>query len=251
MGLDTQDDRTRKRLPRPDQSKVIRDERGLNFARIRGISDAEKTQTREPVSQTGVFRRSRFIASGLRVALGFLAVSLLVNGMGAVRAADIVAPEHEVKAVYVFNFGIYATWPKNTFSNPSVPFVIGIIGNELVASALERIAKEQTVHGRRIEVRRSRAADDFTGFQIVFIGKGQDAKAILRRIGPASVLTVGEESSFTENGGMFGFVLINENVKFDANPPAISSANLEVTSRVLRLARRIIKQPPNRNGGKP
>lgn len=251
MGIEPQEEWTRKRSPRSDQSKVIRDGRGLNFAGLRAVSDLEKTPMRGPVSQAGVFRRSRFIASGLRVALGFLSVSLLLNGIGAERAAEIVAPEHEVKAVYVFNFGTYATWPSNTFANPSVPFVIGVVGNDLVASALERIAGEKRVHGRRIEVRRSRAADDFKGFQIVFVGKGQDAKAILRRIGGSSVLTVGEESGFTENGGMFSFLVINENVKFDANPPAISSANLEVTSRVLRLARRIVEQPPNRNGGKP
>lgn len=251
MGLSIQDDRTRKRFPGSDRSEGIRDERGLESAMPGANPAARKVPGSMPASTAGLIGRSGFIGLGLRVALILLSFFSGFGGLGAERAAEIVAPEHQVKAAYIFKFGVFVTWPENAFANPSAPFVIGVIGNEPVARVLQDISKNQTIHGRKIEMRRMRAADDFTELQVVFVGKGQNAKGILNRIGAASVLTIGEEAGFAESGGMLNLILEDERMLFDANSGAISKTKLEVTSKVLRLARRIVETQPDGNGGNP
>ena len=62
--------------------------------------------------------------------------------------------EYTIKAVFLYNFSRYATWPNVTTSENSEPFVIGILGRDPFGDVLDEIAAKKTVHGRRIIVAR-------------------------------------------------------------------------------------------------
>ncbi|MFZ2855210.1 MAG: YfiR/HmsC family protein, partial [Rhodocyclaceae bacterium] len=48
----------------------------------------------------------------------------------AVAAADGDSLEYTVKATYLFKFGIYVDWPSGTFSSPSSPLNLCIVGDD-------------------------------------------------------------------------------------------------------------------------
>ena len=60
------------------------------------------------------------------------------------------------------------------------------------------------------------------------------------------VLTVSNSPGFTSAGGMIGLFRSGRNIVFDANPVAIRNSGLQVSAKVLKLARATA-----RNSGSP
>ncbi len=57
--------------------------------------------------------------------------------------------------------------------------------------------------------------------------------------GALPTLTVGETSGFLTQGGMIRFFLENNRVRFSINQTIAESAGLQISSRLLRLARSV------------
>ena len=55
------------------------------------------------------------------------------------------------------------------------------------------------------------------------------------------MLTVGDADNFVDSGGIIGFFTENGKIKFQVNLPAAKSANLLISSKLLRVARVIDK----------
>ena len=64
-----------------------------------------------------------------------------------------------------------------------------------------------------------------------------------------SVLFVGDAKNFLESGGMINFIKENEKVRFEINNKAAKEAGLDIRSKLLRLAKRVIDEKAS-NGGK-
>jgi dihydroxyacid dehydratase/phosphogluconate dehydratase len=56
----------------------------------------------------------------------------------------------------------------------------------------------------------------------------------------SNVLTVGETEDFIDFGGIIAFVRENDKILFDINREAAKRAEIEISSRVLRLARKVL-----------
>ena len=54
------------------------------------------------------------------------------------------------------------------------------------------------------------------------------------------MLTVGETDGFARQGGTIGFTMEGDRVRFEINTRAAQRAGLEISSRLLRLASRVI-----------
>jgi len=55
-----------------------------------------------------------------------------------------------------------------------------------------------------------------------------------------SVLTVGESERFVQEGGMIGFLLEDNKIRFEINLDAAVHARLKVSSRLLAIAKTVI-----------
>ena len=62
------------------------------------------------------------------------------------------------------------------------------------------------------------------------------------------VLTIGETPGFAKNGGIINLILEDNKVRFEVNVQAAKDADLNISSRLLALARII---PPPGEGRKP
>lgn len=58
------------------------------------------------------------------------------------------------------------------------------------------------------------------------------------------MLTVGDSEHFAEEGGMIGFFLEDNKVRFEINLGAAEQAKLKISARLLALAKTVIAGPP-------
>jgi len=155
--------------------------------------------------------------------------------LGGAVIAQTSDQESNLKAAFIYNFTKYIDWGKYSDRNE---FVIGVLGDSPVANSLEQIAKDYTVNNKPIVVhildRLSRVSD----CDILFISKNCrfSLSSILSAVGKG-VLTISEQPGDAEDGTAFNFIIVNNQLKFEANLKAISSAGLKAGSQLLKLAK--------------
>ncbi len=76
----------------------------------------------------------------------------------------------------------------------------------------------------------------------MFIGAGEKKllPAILAGVNGSSVLTVGESEHFAQEGGMIGFCLEENKIRFEINLETAQKSKLKISSRLLALAKSVI-----------
>ena len=145
----------------------------------------------------------------------------------------------QVQAVFLFNFAQFVKWPPKAFPESAAPLTIGVLGTNPFGGAVEKTVRGETVDGRRMAVKYSRRAEDLKGCQIVFISQSESARlgAILGAFHGTSVLTVSDIPRFCEQGGMINFILESGNVRFAINTRSAKNAGLQISPKLLRLAK--------------
>jgi len=146
--------------------------------------------------------------------------------------------DHEVKAVYLLNFGRFAKWPQVGRATESKAFALCVIGRDPFGSALDATIAGESIDGTPVVTRRLNAATDAVGCRILFISESETAqvKRILDHIQGKPTLTVSDMPKFTDHGGMIEFVSDGNRVRFAVNVAAAERAGLVLSSELLRVA---------------
>jgi hypothetical protein len=162
-----------------------------------------------------------------------------VNCGASIAAENSSSTEYQVKAAYLYNFTKFIDWPATNFTSADAPLVIGIIGEDPFGKTLDDLVKGENVRGHPLVVKRLEAGDDWRGCQVLFISQTEKNQmpALLQQLKSNPVLTVGDSSGFAEQGGMINFVIVQEKVKLEINPEAATEAGLQISSKLLKLAR--------------
>ena len=66
-------------------------------------------------------------------------------------------------------------------------------------------------------------------------------EAIIASAAKKPVLLVGNAPDFLKRGGMINFVVVNNRIRFDINTKNSRRAGLEISSKLLKVARSIIQ----------
>jgi hypothetical protein len=144
--------------------------------------------------------------------------------------------EYRVKAAYLLNFTRYVEWPTPPASTTRLS--ICVMGTDPFGRILDATVAGRTVQGRPLEVRRVQSAPGARGCEVVFVSREtwrRDPES-LKALADAGSLTVGESEQFARSGGVIGFVIRDETVRFVINAPARDRAGLRISSRMLSLA---------------
>ena len=151
--------------------------------------------------------------------------------------------EYEVKAAFLLNFARFVEWQPKAYADTNAALVIGIVGDDPFGEVLPQIVQGQTVQGRQIEIRHFTADEDFGVCHVLFLSRSVAAQTeeILRRLQNRSVLTVSEKEDFVRRGGVIGFAMVDNCVRFDINPKAAEAAELKLSSKLLAVARSVVK----------
>ena len=159
--------------------------------------------------------------------------------------ADAQADEYQIKAAFLCKFGNYVEWPSQLVSDPTRPFIIGVIASDEVVEELTSAARNQTVAGRSIAVRRLSRGEPLDGLGIIFIARSH-ALRLAETLAAAEgkpILTVSESDPRGTVGSMVTFVVIDDKVRFDIALPPVERSNLKISARLLALARVVIGRP--------
>ena len=180
----------------------------------------------------------------LRLLITVAMVILPSLGFEAHAQDSSVSSEYLIKAGFIYNFANLVQWPSNAFTQPDAPIVIGILGEDPFGTVLDRVLEGKKVNGRVFVVKRLKSVLDLKECHIVFVSSSEMAhfaEAIHLAKG-MPILTIGENPGFAKRGGIINLVLEDNKVHFEINVEAAKEADLNISARLLALAR-IVQEP--------
>lgn len=147
--------------------------------------------------------------------------------------------EYQLKAAIIYNFPKFVEWPSLAGSNPNVPIVIGIIGEDPFGREIDDVMSGKTAGGRRLVIKRFARLKDLTPCHILFVSSSQknNLKQIFDSVAGAGVLTVGETDRFVESGGVIHLNMSGGRVTLVINQAAAERAGIRISAKLLGLAR--------------
>lgn len=156
----------------------------------------------------------------------------------ATAAEGAALGEYEVKAAFLYNFGKFVEWPKQSAQAKESSFVIGVLGANPFDGVLDRLSAGGVVQGKPVTVKRFKTLRDLDRCHVLYISRSESGSLpeIVKTLNTAPVLTVGDFEGFLRNGGAVSMFLEERKVRFAVNLKATSRAGLEVSSKLLRLA---------------
>jgi hypothetical protein len=152
----------------------------------------------------------------------------------------VPARESTVKAAFLFRFGSFVEWPAGTFASPTDPLVIGIVGDDFIASDLEQIVAGRTLDGRPVQVVRLREPQSVDPLHILYLGNLRLAR--LRDFVPplgTPVLLVSEREESARLGSALYFGMDGGRIRFSAVPAAAETRGVRLSARLLAVAQQV------------
>jgi len=168
----------------------------------------------------------------------FAGALLLACAVLTARPALAAPTTSEVEAVFLFNFSQFVDWPPQAFPQPDSPIVIGVLGSDPFDGTLDDVVRGEMVKGRPLVVRRFQRVEQFTDCHILFISRSERPRLepIVQMLKGRSILTVSDLDEFATQGGVIGFVLLDNKIRLRVNLQAAKEAGLTLSSKLLRPA---------------
>lgn len=164
------------------------------------------------------------------IRLAFLALTLPLA-----QAAE-TASEYAVKAAFIYNFISFTTWPEPAPLHPR----LCVLGRDPFGPALDNLAGKEALGGR-LEVRRLSTDESTPGCLVLFISDSERANlaTILEKLEGAAVLTVTDLPEAAAKGVIIKLALEGQKVVFRVDNEAARRARIQLSSKLLRLAREV------------
>jgi len=151
----------------------------------------------------------------------------------------------------LYNFINFVDWPKEKVTDSNNLITIGIIGTDPFGKAFEPLKNKQAkgkkvIIKRFISLKESEKSDNqiqaIRKCHLLFVCRSekQQLRKIINIVKDHSVLLVGDMNDFLESGGIVNFVIENQKVRFEINNNAAKQAKLNIRSKLLRLAKKVI-----------
>jgi hypothetical protein len=169
-----------------------------------------------------------------------LAVALIVLGAQVKPAyAAATYPEDAVKAVFLYRFAGYVTWPPSTAN--SSQFTIAILGADNVAEQLKALLPEHPIQGRPARVETIQGLGQLGDAQMLYIGQGAAGKlsVFIEALKDRPVLIVTDQPGALEQGSTFNFLIDQQHVRFEISTAAAKRSGLQIGSGLLAVAERV------------
>lgn len=172
-------------------------------------------------------------------ALHLRLLTLLAALLAAAPLEAAPSREYDLKAAFLYHFAAFVDWPPSAFRRAQDPFVVGVFGDDPFGEVLDELLAGERAGDRPMVVRRLTRLDEVQDSQILFICASERARMreILARCAGQPVLTVGDVPGFVELEGMIGFSAEGSRLMLEVNLATVESADLVISSKLLRVAR--------------
>jgi hypothetical protein len=147
--------------------------------------------------------------------------------------------ELEVKAAFLYHFTQYVQWPGEDPPTGDAPFVVAVWQADPFREVATRMLAGKSAHHRPLQVLRISEPSEGAEAKVLFLGTTEPGgiTTALRAVEGTPVLTVGDAPGFAELGGMIGFRIVDDRVRFDINLEQASRCGFRISSEVVKLAR--------------
>jgi hypothetical protein len=151
--------------------------------------------------------------------------------------------EYDVRAAFILNFARYVEWPP---AERHPPLRICLLGENPFGDRLTAIVAGEAWQGGAIEVDVVPDLRAGVACHLVYVPASATSRFTsgAALLGGRAVLTVGEHEHFLDQGGIMRLFLEDNRVRFSVNQHAADRAGLQISSRLLRLARAVIGAAP-------
>lgn len=179
--------------------------------------------------------KSRRIRALALLVAAAMSVLLLSGTAHAQKRAQI----DELKAAFVFQLCNFVKWPDGTFDDPAAPLVVGVMGNEGMAEMLRQSVLGKSVDGHPIVVRELTEPRQAKECGVVFLDSGNDKRVddYLDVVRTLPILTVSDDSDFTEKGGIVKLFEQQNKLRIEINVDEAERSKLTISSKLLSLAK--------------
>lgn len=181
-------------------------------------------------------------AAYVRLAIALLGGVVGVSLVGADNGPQAGSvPVTSMRAEFLFRFAQFTEWPADALP-ASAPIAFCAVGDPETADALDRTVRQQSIDGHPLVVRREVEKEDARACHVLFIGHaaGNAWPALIRSVSGAPVLTVSEEATFAEAGGIVQLYTERARMRFAVNVDTAQRQRLHLSAQLLSLAK-IIK----------
>jgi hypothetical protein len=183
----------------------------------------------------------RFLPPRRRPWTGLLVgLHLIAWASSQAQAPGWSAQEYQVKAAFLYNFAKFVDWPP---AGPGAkdPLVIVVFGQDPFGPALENTVWGKSINNRPVAVRRASRVEQVMPCHVLFISREERRRTpeVLEAVESAGVLTVSEADGFLDQGGAVQLLTDGNRVRFEINLGAARRSGLNVSSKLLSLARAV------------
>jgi hypothetical protein len=186
--------------------------------------------------------RSRWRGLRIGLALGLACLAILAGPVAAASDAD------DVKLAFLYNFTKFLEWPKESFDTDRSPIVIGVAGDEALATSFSALLANKPAGSRAVIVRNVAESGSLPDCHVLFLRSSSRRRVtdVADELEGKAVLLVGEDEHFLVRGGMVNFVLRSERIRFEINLVAAQKAGLKLSSKLVSVASAVYE--PGRGG---
>lgn len=179
--------------------------------------------------------RHRLVASA-RVAIVLGIVILWATIAPAARAQTA---EYEQKASLICGLLRNVEWPTRKMKSPSAPFVIGIVGQDMVSDFLREDLQGRRIKDRPVQIRVLTSLQEVSSCHLLFVSQSENdrLRSILSEARREGILTVGEADNFLSSGGVVQFVFEGTRVTYRVSQGNASREALKLNGFVLRFSK--------------
>jgi YfiR/HmsC-like len=153
------------------------------------------------------------------------------------------ASEEDVKAAVLYHLTQFVDWPDE---NNGDVYRICVAGDTATSTALQHLTQGKLVRSHPIRIERISGPMEARGCHVLFItacAKPRLAQYLMS-VRDSGILTVGEQPGFLELGGMIELIFQGQHVGLTLSSETIQRSHLIVSSKLLRLDRRVGEKIP-------
>jgi len=161
----------------------------------------------------------------------------LLNNL-TLSAQGVPSKEHQIEAVFLFNFAQFVEWPAHALPKAEAPIIIGVLGKNVFGTFLNDVVANERVKDHPVIVKYYDTIDEITDCHILFINYTDIRQwdEIIPKLKGRSILTVGDANRDLKQRSMVRFFTKDDKIRFQIEPEAAKSAGLTISSKLLRLA---------------
>ena len=158
-------------------------------------------------------------------------------------AQQVHPTEPQVKAAYLYNFGKFVRWQDDRAA-ASNSLELCVLGKDPFGPVLDSTVAGESIDDRKITVKRISRVQDSADCSILFISSSEEDHlgTILAAAQRFGLLTVSDVPHFAERGGVIGFVMQQDRIRFEVNRGAAEESHLLLSSELLKVASKVIEK---------